>query len=151
MSQPINHYIEPTWEIVQALKLIKDVLNKFSFKSKRAILASILSKEWEDYFRETDRKYISGSPSRKFLKGHLLDGWGWFDFMDHPGKMIVEGEEMATFEPYGIGLGGVKELIKYAEDNDFYVTINSKSPYYPGSTILITLKDAKSKLAPFSP
>ena len=131
-------------------KKIKGLISELDDDEARRVLSGLLSDLIICLYAKIDRKF-SSKVSRKFLKGHLKEGWGWFDFMDHPGKVIVEGEEMATFEPYGIGLHGLKELIKYAEENNFYVTISAESPYYPGSTILITFKDAKSELAPFAP
>ena len=62
------------------------------------------------------------------------------EFLDHCSKIILDnGKEYFISEPYNIDLFGLKELIKFCEDNNVNCMIDGESSYNTGRTFRLML------------
>ena len=119
-------------EIYKEIK--KLVVGIDNIDSAFRILSALLSNILEQEIEAIGYKYKLGVSSR-----YLFDKYGIYKVkqFDHHGQIKNNKEIIATVEPYELGLEGLKNIVKFCEENNLEVQIDGRSPYFPGRTIII--------------
>lgn len=124
--------------IKRNIELIKDK------ETISRILAVLLSNNIEEEMAQRGQ-YIryGGHPNALRFISHPFGGFKW-KHADHYGLML-RGKEFicATFEPYGLSMDAIEELIAWCKAENLRFEIEAESPHFPSRTLLVKVYKTK--------